>query len=273
VKRTSLLLVALSPAVLSSVPAFAAASEATEVRPGAVVRWPGAELVDCSANGRTWQPLAGACWYPVDLEAQGEVELVRRSTGGVASRKLRVGSYPYPTQELTVEEKYVAPSAADLARIEREKARVARLWALDTPRRFALPLAAPLALLPASGRFGARRIFNKQPRSPHSGADFSADAGTAVFAAADGTVALAEEQYFAGNAVYIDHGDGLISMAFHLSAIEVHDGQEVRRGQRIGKVGATGRVTGPHLHFALRWRGARVDPELLLGRQEPHEIR
>jgi murein DD-endopeptidase MepM/ murein hydrolase activator NlpD len=268
-KRSPLAL--LSLLILSADSALAL--EATEVRPGSVVRWPGAELIDCSIRERRWQPLDGACWYPIDLEAQGELELVRRSSGGVASRKVRVGDYPYPTQELTVEEKYVAPSKADLERIEREKQRVARLWSLDTPRRFTLPLAAPLAELPSSGRFGARRVFNRQPRSPHSGADYSAGAGVVVFAPADGTVALAEQHYFAGKSVYLDHGDGLISMAFHLSAIDVKEGDAVVRGQPIGKVGATGRVTGPHLHFALRWRAARVDPELLLGRAEPVEIR
>lgn len=86
-----------------------------------------------------------------------------------------------------------------------------------------------------------------------------------MLAPADGVVVLAEEQFFAGRAVYLDHGDGLISMSFHLSEIAVAEGQEVKRGQLIGRVGATGRVTGPHLHFGLRWRGARIDPAALLG--------
>jgi len=97
--------------------------------------------------------------------------------------------------------------------------------------------------------------------------------GTVVRAVADGRVALSEDQYFAGNAVYVDHGDGLVSMSFHLSERLVADGDEVVRGQPIGKVGATGRVTGPHLHFGLRWRGARVDPDRLLGRLDVVEVR
>ncbi len=261
-------------ALLAPVSPNAVAEEPrTSLRPGSVVRWPGPELSDCSIGDRHWQPMDDACWYPIDLEATGSVELARRSSGGVASRTLAIGSYPYPTEELKVEEKYVAPPKAALERIAREKARVAKLWALATPRRFALPLAAPLAALPTAGRFGSRRIFNQEPRSPHSGADFSARTGTAVFAPADGTVALAEEQYFAGNAIFIDHGGGLISMAFHLSELGVVNGDAVTKGQPIGKVGATGRVTGPHLHFAFRWHGARVDPELLLGIVEPVEIR
>jgi murein DD-endopeptidase MepM/ murein hydrolase activator NlpD len=241
--------------------------------PGSVVRWPGPELVSCAMDGREWAPLDGACWYPLDLGRSGAVELVRRSAGGVASRRVPIAAYPWPTQRLEVEERYVAPSAAELERIAREKERVGRLWSLSTPRRFALPLAAPLDALPSAARFGARRIFNGRPRSPHSGADFAAAPGTPVRSAADGRVVLAEEHFFAGRAVFVDHGDGLISMSFHLERIQVAAGDEVRRGQVLGTVGATGRVTGPHLHFALRWRGARVDPEILLGRGAPFEIR
>lgn len=244
--------------------------------PGTVVRWPGAELTGCEMGGRRWQPFEGACWYAIDLEKQGSVELVRRSSGGVASRRVAVGRYPYPTQKLEVEEKYVAPSAEELARIARDKKRAGTAFALETPRRFALPLAPPIEPLPAPGRFGARRIFNGEPRSPHGGADFPAPTGTPVRAAADGRVVVAEEQFFPGRAVFVDHGDGLISMTFHLSEILVKEGDEVKRGDLLGRVGATGRVTGPHLHFALRWHGARVDPAILLdlpGAPSPTEIR
>jgi len=240
-----------------------ASGEPASVQPGGVVRWPGPSLLKCSLDGRSWAPLDGACWYAIDLDARGTIELVRRSTGGVASRRLRVAPYPYPEQRLEVEEKYVAPPASELARIERERNDTLRVLALDTPRQFDLPLLPPLDPLPASSRFGARRIFNGQPRSPHTGADFPAAPGTDVRAVADGTVALVGNQYFAGNAVYIDHGDGLVSMSFHLSKILVHGGDTVHRGESIGLSGATGRVTGPHLHFGLRWHGARIDPALL----------
>lgn len=243
------------------------------VPPGSVVRWEGPGLLVCQQGERRWEPAGGACLYPIDLAATGELELIRRSTGGVAARRVKIGDYPYPTQRLEVEEKYVAPSAADLERIARERERVTALWTLDTPRRWTLPLGPPLADLPAAGRFGARRIFNGEPRSPHSGADFAARRGTVVRAVADGRVVLAEEHYFAGKGVYIDHGDGLVSMSFHLDEIVVSAGDEVRRGETIGSVGATGRVTGPHLHFAVRWRGARVDPEILFGRLAMVEIR
>lgn len=243
-----------------------------QVAPGSVLRWAGPELIACEHAGRRWAPIDGACYYPVDLGATGELELIRRSSAGVASRRVKIAPYPWPTQHLEVEERYVSPSPTELERIAREKKRVARLWSLDSPRRFAIPLAAPLAELPAASRFGARRIFNGQPRSPHSGADYSATTGTPVLAVADGRVVLAEEHFFAGKSVFVDHGDGLLSMSFHLSEIAVAQGDEVRRGQRLGAVGATGRVTGPHLHFAVRWRGARIDPALLLGSAAPVEI-
>lgn len=260
-------------ALALAAPAPAEEPPAAQVAPGGVVRWAGPGLLACQQGERRWEPAEGACLYPIDLAATGELELVRRSTGGVATRRVTIGDYPYPTQQLEVDGKYVAPSAADLERIARERERVTALWSLDTPRRWTLPLGSPLADLPAAGRFGARRIFNGEPRSPHSGADFAARRGTAVRAVADGRVVLAEDHYFAGKGVYIDHGDGLVSMSFHLDQIAVAAGDEVRRGEAIGAVGATGRVTGPHLHFALRWRGARIDPEILFGRLGMVEIR
>lgn len=243
------------------------------VRPGGVVRWPGPKLLSCERSGQRWEPFAEACWYPVDLDESGEIEIVRRSTGGVASRRIRIGDYPYAVQHLTVEEKYVSPPASESERIERESREVGAVLNLRSPRRFTLPLDPPLASLPAGGRFGSRRFFNGEPRKPHSGADFAASTGTPVLAVADGTVVLADHHYFAGKSIFVDHGGGLVSMSFHLSEIGVTEGETVRRGQAIGKVGATGRVTGAHLHFGLRWLGARVDPETLIGEARPADVR
>lgn len=247
--------------------ALASAPDAasTRVRPGSIVRWPGDGILDCRQGGERSAPIAGACYFPVDLLATGHLEVERRTAKGSERRTLKLASYPYPTESLTgVEEKYVSPPASDLARIEREKQETAAVFVRSTPRNFLLPLGPPLARLPEGGRFGSRRIFNGEARSPHGGTDFKAATGTVVFAPADGIVALADGQYFAGKAVYLDHGDGLVTMSFHLSEILVKRGATVKRGQAIGKVGATGRVTGPHLHFGVRWRGARVDPQLLL---------
>jgi murein DD-endopeptidase MepM/ murein hydrolase activator NlpD len=243
------------------------------VPPGSVVRWPGPALLSCSIGSRQWAPQQGSCWYPIDLEATGQVEVVRRSTGGVASRLVKVGPYPYASQRLTVAEKYVHPAPEVEARIERERLRNETLFALETPGSPELPLAMPLNPMPKGGRFGARRVFNGEARSPHSGADYAATTGKPVFAIAAGRVVLAEELYFAGKAVYLDHGDGLLSMSLHLSQIDVVEQQVVERGALIGLVGATGRVTGPHLHLGLRWHGARIDPGLLLGRVSAVDIR
>ena len=183
------------------------------------------------------------------------------------SRSIRISEYPYHVEYIELkDDSKVDLSQEDLARVRRETGAIKALWDLATPRRFSLPLAPPLEALPDGGRFGSRRFFNKQPRSPHSGADYAAAQGLDVLATTDGTVALAGDFFFSGGSVFVDHGDGLVSMYFHLSETarcprEIESG----RGERVGAVGATGRATGPHLHFGLRWRGARIDPALLLG--------
>src|SRR5262249_28752592 len=117
---------------------------------------------------------------------------------------------------------------------------------------------------PANSAFGSRSVFNGQPRSPHPGADFLSPAGTPVKAANAGRIVLADDLYYTGGTVIIDHGLGVFSLFAHLSAIDVHDGDMVVAGQVLGNVGATGRVTGPHLHWSVRINGARVDPLSLL---------
>ena len=246
-----------------------AAPPPVAVRPGTVVRWPGEGLEWCEASGRRSEPLAGACFYPVDLlRKAGPLEFARGRAGRREATAVRVGKFDYPIQKLTLPPHMVELSAEDLARVERENRETARLWTREGRRRFALPLGAPLDPLPAGGRFGHRRIINGRLRSPHGGSDYSAAGGTPVLAAADGEVAMVADQFFGGNAVFVDHGDGLVSMYMHMSRVDVAEGQSVRRGERVGAVGSTGRATGPHLHFGLRWRGARVDPALLLGKPE-----
>lgn len=241
-------------------------SEEISVAPGSLVRWPGEAIEKCSLGDRSWQPLAGECWFPIDLlSPEGPLKLVRWRDGTREETVLRVSSYPYEVQRITLQDdSQVNLSAADLERVRKENHRIAGLWSLESARRFSLPLAPPLNPLPSGGRFGSRRFFNDQPRSPHSGADFVADSGTPVLAAAAGTVALAGDFFFSGKSVFLDHGDGLVSMYFHLSGIAVEQGDSVDRGEILGLVGATGRATGPHLHFGVRWHRARIDPRLLL---------
>jgi len=215
---------------------------------------------------RTWAPLGGACYYAIDLlHAAGPLDVRRVRRGESESARVEVGPYDYPTQRLTLPTEKVDLSPEDLARVQEENAAIGRLWSRRGPARFSLPLHPPLDPLPEGGRFGSRRIINGQPKSPHSGADYSAPQGEPVLAAADGVAALVGEHFFSGNSVFLDHGDGLITMYFHLSRILVTEGQPVTRGQPVGAVGATGRVTGPHLHFGMRWHAAKVDPAGLLG--------
>lgn len=257
---TLLLVTALTPAAAGTQPLQ------VTVRPGGVARWQGEGVTACAAYGRTWAPQGGACYFPVDLEATGALTVERLRGSLRETAVLLVGPYPYPEQHLQVEDRMVHLSRQDLERTRREAAEVARLWELHTRPRFTLPLAAPLEGDTKGGNFGARRVFNGEPRSPHSGIDYKVAAGTPVLAVAPGRVALVGDHFFAGRSVYIDHGGGLISMVFHLSRVMVREGDDVRAGQVVGKVGATGRATGPHLHLGFRWHGARVDPALLLSR-------
>jgi murein DD-endopeptidase MepM/ murein hydrolase activator NlpD len=244
---------------------------AFEVRPGGIVRWPaaGAEGVPvaCQLGERRFEPLGDVCLFPIDLlRPAGRLDLLRWRGGRPERRSVTVGEYPYPVQRIQLpDDRMVHLSPEDLERVLREKERLAPLWALEGERRFTLPLHPPLLPLPAGGRFGSRRIINGEPRSPHSGVDYPARRGEAVLAIARGVVRLSDDLFFGGNSVFIDHGDGLVSMYMHLSRVDVAAGQQVERGQRIGAVGSTGRATGPHLHFGIRWHGARVDPALLLG--------
>ena len=250
--------------------AFAASAGAAdapiEAKPGTVVRWAAEGTESCSEGERSWPPHGSTCYFPLDLEREGSFEIRRRRSGAQESATVVVADYPYRVQHIEMKDSSrVDLSAENLERAAAERERIDALWSLDTERRFEIPLGPPLGTVEARGSFGSRRFFNGQARSPHSGEDYRATTGTPVLAVAPGVVALAEEHFFGGKTVYLDHGDGLVSMYMHLSAIEVEAGTVVEAGRRVGKVGATGRVTGPHLHFGLRWRGARVDPAVLLG--------
>jgi hypothetical protein len=179
---------------------------------------------------------------------------------------VRVRDGAFPLQRLTLPPRMVDPDPADLARIREEQELLEALFTQRaTTAHFAGPFVLPVdSTFPAAGTFGRRRILNGQPRSPHTGEDFPAPVGTPVRAANRGRVAYAGEMYFAGKSVVLDHGLGLFTLYYHLDGIAVEADGVVERGHLLGRVGATGRVTGPHLHWGARLGQSRVDPTALL---------
>lgn len=177
---------------------------------------------------------------------------------------LNVAAKTFPTRRLTVDPDFVNPPASALPRIEAESKEQAAIWAAPSPTRlWTTPFVRPVPQV-ANSAFGTRSVFNGQPRNAHSGADFLSPAGTPVKAPNAGRVVLAKNLYYSGNCVIIDHGLGVFTYFAHFSRIDVAVGDVVTTGQVVGLVGATGRVTGAHLHWTLRVAGARVDPLALL---------
>jgi murein DD-endopeptidase MepM/ murein hydrolase activator NlpD len=182
-----------------------------------------------------------------------------------ASGRLQIRARKFPVQRLTLPREMVELEAPTLKRVEEESKRLRTLYATITPERlWRGRFTKPVGVTDAGEGFGARRIINGQVRAPHAGLDYSADSGTPVVAANTGRVALVAEYFFPGRLVVLDHGLGLYTLYFHLERADVADGDRVERGQIIGRVGASGRATGPHLHFAAHLRQARIDPALLL---------
>ena len=218
-------------------------------------------------GGKSWPALDQTCYYPIDvLRKPGAVTVVRRGESSREVASVIVGPNPYGAEDIQLPDIPQAhPTDADRARNAREQARLGRIFGRkEGPARFTLPLQPPADPLPEGKTFGWTRSFNGKPAAqPHMGADYALTEGTPVVSVADGTVVLAEDLFYTGNAVIVDHGDGLFTMYFHLSEIAVESGQEISRGERVGAVGTTGRSTGPHLFFGARWHGARIDPKYL----------
>jgi murein DD-endopeptidase MepM/ murein hydrolase activator NlpD len=220
-------------------------------------------------GGRSWAALQETCYYPIDmLHTPGLVRVSRTGVGPATFARISVGASSYGTENIQLGDIPQAnPSAADLRRNARDQALLAKVWTRrEGPARFTLPLGPPATPLPEAKGFGAKWIFNGKTDSPdiHSGVDYALGPGAPVSALADGTVVVAEDLFFTGKAVFIDHGNGLVSMSFHLSEIKVQAGQDVKKGETLGLVGSTGRVSGPHLHLGVRWHDARIDPQALL---------
>lgn len=182
-----------------------------------------------------------------------------------ASGNIALRARQYPKENLSVNPKMVNPPKKELPRIQNERKLVnAALRTMTTPRRWTTPPQSPLPNITLTSQYGKQRVYNGQPRAGHNGADIRAVTGTPVRAPFAGTVVLTGFHYYAGGSVYIDSGNGVITVFFHLSEINVKKGDKVAKGQVVAKSGATGRVTGPHLHYSLVLAGQFVDPIPLL---------
>ena len=222
-------------------------------------------LVPAGPERNTWSG-----WLVIPLDRKpGSADVVVETTcaDGTGFQEIRhaiaVEKKTFTEQKLDVESKYVDPPKTALQRIDREKKRLAGVYARRTP----IPASASPFVLPVSGdptsEFGSRRILNGVPKAPHPGIDLRAATGTPVAAAGGGVVALASDLYYSGGTVILDHGAGLFTVYAHLSKLEVNEGATVKAGDRLGLSGATGRVTGPHLHWGGRVGGEIFDPRAL----------
>ncbi|VAX14125.1 Peptidase, M23/M37 family [hydrothermal vent metagenome] len=216
-------------------------------------------------NGKQWQAVVG-----ISLFSKAGIHKLRIISADKKTfqRKFSVHAKKYKEQHLNIKNKHmVNPTAKDMQRIRSEKKIITAALSHWTQQakvetRFIVPIHGRL-----SSPFGLRRFFNQQARKPHSGLDIAAPKGTLIKAAADGTVITTGNFFFDGNTVFIDHGQGLITMYCHMSKISVKAGMKVRQGEEIGKVGMTGRATGPHLHWGVSLNNVRVEPALFLGAQ------
>jgi murein DD-endopeptidase MepM/ murein hydrolase activator NlpD len=216
---------------------------------------------------KTWFALAGVSFettpgkYPLELigERKGKASITFARKFAVAAAK-----YPKIRAKLTVEGKFTEPTPEQLKQIEEDQKTKQDYLNRVTPERewsgnFSAPAHADI-----SDVYGSQRIFNDKAQRPHYGLDYRVPTGTPVAAMNSGTVLLARPLYFEGNCVVIDHGEGLLTLYFHLSELKVEEGESLKRGQEIGLSGGTGRATGPHLHVAVRWQGTYLDPARLM---------
>jgi murein DD-endopeptidase MepM/ murein hydrolase activator NlpD len=215
-------------------------------------------------QGRLWVGIGGTAFTTAkgqySLQLQGKL---KNGKSVALSQRIRVEIIPRKViaapKPLTVEGRFTSPDPATLKRIDEEKLlKTAAYKATSDHALWSGPFVQPLDST-ITETFGVRRMFNDQLLSEHHGVDFRAAPGTPVLAANSGTVVLARELFFEGNCVILDHGQGLTTIYMHFSKFAVHEGDKVERGQKLGESGATGRVTGPHLHVSVLWRGVALD--------------
>ena len=191
-------------------------------------------------------------------------------TQGGRTLNFTVGSKKYPEQRITLKnQRQVNPNPANLKRIDAELAEQIKAYRSFSPNLPSNLLLDKPVNGPLSSKFGVRRFFNGEERNPHAGLDFAVPAGTPIKTPANGKVILIGNYFFNGNTVFVDHGQGFISMFCHMSKIDVKPGQQLSRGAIVGRVGATGRATGPHMHWNVSLNDARVDPAIFIGAFQP----
>lgn len=234
---------------------------ATKSQAPPLVRYDQKRVMVLRTEGR-WQAVVG-----IPLGAQPGIHHLEVAAAKKTRRiPFTVKDKQYATQRLTItDRRKVEPTPEDLARIEQENKKISAALATWNdagviPAGFSLPVVDGKP----GNSFGMRRIFNGQARKPHSGMDISADSGAPVLSPAPGTVIMTGDYFFTGNSVFVDHGQGLITLYCHLEQIQVQPGQALERGDRIGKVGMTGRATGPHLHWGVSLNQVSVNPALFL---------
>jgi murein DD-endopeptidase MepM/ murein hydrolase activator NlpD len=234
---------------------------APDTEPVPVVHFADQRIMVMRHDGR-WQAVVG---LPLTLAPGPQMVTVRDNQGRTREFPFTVQSKEYAVQHLTLKNKrMVEPTEEDLARITREQAIIQHAFAAWTDETIPSLRCLQPVRGPVSSVFGLRRFFNNEPRQPHSGIDIAAPVGAPVVAPLAGTVIQTGEYFFNGKTVFLDHGQGLISMFNHLSHIAVENGARVSQGQKIGEVGMSGRVTGPHLHWTVSLNNSRVDPALFL---------
>jgi murein DD-endopeptidase MepM/ murein hydrolase activator NlpD len=225
---------------------------------------------------------ACACWYavagidvdakpgkqPLRLEAIDKAQ-TKATTNAAYSFEVAIAGKRYPTTAITVAPEYVKPPQEVLARIEQEAAFKKQVFSQIAPESYWMGRFKPPVDSQVTAIFGSARTYNGVKKSTHQGIDFRAAIGTTVRATNQGTVVLARGLYYEGNCVVIDHGQGLLTIYMHLSEVRVKEGQKVEGGEILGLSGNSGRVTAPHLHFAVRWQGIYLDPATLLELRPP----
>ena len=243
-----------------------AGASSSDKAPAPTATFLGKPVLVIPADGGKWLAIVG---IPQTVEAGTQSLQVKTSTGA-QTLSFEVKDKKYREQRLTVKNtQHVNPNEENLARIKSELKLQNEAYQTFSPGLpsnviFDKPVNGPL-----SSPFGTKRFFNGEARAPHSGLDFAVPTGTPVRSPAAGKVILTGDYFFNGNTVFVDHGQGLISMFCHLSVIDVAVGDQLSRGQVLGKVGATGRVTGAHLHWNVSLNDARVDPAILIGQFKP----